>query len=63
MPKKDLCFNRRVMIDLMKLEKTPVLHFVHQDTLFFASTFLRHLVSSRSAWDAFLRIWVAVWVG
>ena len=34
MPEEDLCFNRRVMIDLMTLERMPVLHVVDRDTLF-----------------------------
>jgi len=60
MPEEDLCFNRRVMMDWMTLEQTPVLHVVDRDTLFSAATFLRDRVSSKSVWDVFLRIWVAV---
>jgi len=63
MPNKDLCFNRRVMIALMTLDQTPVLHVVDRDTLFSAATFLCDRVSSKSVWDAFLRIWVAVYAG
>ena len=63
MPKEVLCFNRRVMIDLMMLEQMPVFHVVDRDTLFSAATFLRDRVSSKSVWDAFLRIWVAVYAG
>jgi len=63
MPKEDLCFNRRVMIDLITFQKTPVRHIIDRDTLFSAATFLCDLVSSQSVWDAFLRIWVAVYAG
>jgi len=63
MPKEVLCFNRRVMIDLMTLEQMPVIHVVDRDTLFSAATFLPDRVSSKSVWDAFLRIWVAVYAG
>jgi len=63
MPEEDLCFNRRVMIDLMTLKQMPVLHVVDRDTLFSAATFLRDRVSAKSVRDAFLRIWVAVYAG
>jgi len=62
-PTEDLCFNRRVMIDLLTLEQTPVLHVVDRETLFSAAAVLHNRVSSKSEWDAFLGIWVAGYAG
>lgn len=40
MTEEDICFNRRVVIDFLTLERTSVLHVVDRDALFRAATFL-----------------------
>jgi len=62
-PDEDICFNRRVMIDILTLKQTLVLHVVDRDTLFSATTFLHDKVDTKSVWDAFIRIWVAAYAG
>jgi len=54
-PEEDIRFDRRVMADVMTLEKTSVLHIGDRDTLFSAAIFLRDTVSCMSVWKAILR--------
>jgi len=63
LPDEDICFNRRVMIDILTLEQTPVLQVFDRDTLFNAATLLHEKADTKSVWDAFLRIWVAAYAG
>lgn len=41
----------------------PVLHIVDRDTLFSSATFLPDGSKSKHVWDAFLRMWVNIYVG
>jgi len=63
MPDEDICFNKRVMIDIMTLEQTSVLHGVDRDTLFSAATFFHNKMDTKSVWEAFLCIWVSAYAG
>jgi len=63
MPDEDIRFNRRVMADVMTLEKTSALDIVDRDTLFSAAILLRDTLSSKSVWEAFLRCWVTLYAG
>lgn len=62
LPNVNCVFNRVVSLDLMKLGKRTVLHIVDRDTKFGAACFLVHETTT-AVWEAFLRTWVAPYVG
>lgn len=55
-------FNTIVFLELIKLDGGTVLHAVNRDTRFSVACFLE-FETVGSVWDAFICIWVALYVG
>ena len=57
-----IVFNQKLAIDLMFLNKQPVLHVVDTQTHFSAAMFLREQ-STDAVWNAFLYCWATLYIG
>lgn len=58
----DIRFNHEVALDIMYLERRPVLHVVDLQTRLRAARFLGK-ISTDAVWTAFLECWVKTYVG
>lgn len=62
MSQEQLMFNHALAVDLMWLEKTPVLHVIDTHTVYQNAEFITDN-SDTSLWETFLRIWVTIFIG
>lgn len=62
MPPQSIVFNRELSMDLLWLDKVPVLHVVDTHTAFKNAEFIRGK-SSKELWESFLRCWVTLFIG
>lgn len=62
MPPDELLFNHELAVDLMWLQKTPVIHIIDTHTLYQNAEFLQDK-SANAIWEVFLRVWVTLFVG
>lgn len=62
LPHGECVFNRIVCLYLIKLKRRTVLHVVDKDTKFSAACFLKG-ESSAETWNAFMMVWVSVYIG
>ena len=62
-PPENIVFNSTVFIDLMRLEKTSLLHIVDRDTLFSAVIAMSHGETAEDIRDSYTLYWVNVYVG
>jgi hypothetical protein len=59
---EDLRFNAVVMVDIMYLERVPMLHIVDQATHFTSARFLEN-ISSENIWKVLRQCWNEVYLG
>lgn len=59
---EDIRFNQEVALDIMYLDKRPVLHVVDLQTRLSAARFLKK-ISTEAVWNTFLECWVKTYVG
>ena len=55
-------FNHEVIVDLMWIDKEPVLHVVDRGTHFSSATFLPN-ESATTVWNSLIKCWISVYVG
>ena len=56
---EDICFNSVVAVDIMYVDKNPILHLVDEEKHFAAATFLKN-VFSKESWNAVMKCWCLV---
>lgn len=59
---EDLRFNERVFMDIMVIERKPILHVVDEATEFSAARFLPD-VSTDVVWKTFVECWASIYTG
>ena len=59
---EDIQFNQEVFVDIMYLDKRPVIHIVDLQTRLNAAKFLRN-ISTQSVWKAFQECWANTYIG
>lgn len=62
LPPDDVVFNRTVLLDVMYLDRRPLLHIIDKDTLFSAACFLNG-ETVEAVWQAYLDSWVCRYIG
>lgn len=62
LPEVDTVFNRVLCCDLMKIDKSMLLHCVDKDTKFNAAEFLQN-ESAEDVWESYQRIWALRYIG
>lgn len=58
----EFIFNQEIALDIMVLDKVPVLHVVDTQTHFRNAIFL-HSQSTKAVWSAFLECWATLYIG
>eukprot|EP00170_Pyropia_yezoensis_P001808 contig_7710_g1812 len=62
LPPDDVVFNRTVLLDVMYLDRRPLLHIIDKVTLFSAACFLNG-ETVEAVWQAYLDSWVCRYIG